>query len=59
MLDLLGIVFSGVMMIFVIFRAFQADSTNPWFQALPRKEEGEPAKSVRRLDPASEWRARR
>lgn len=59
MLDLLGIVFSGVMMIFVMFRAFQVDSTQAWFQTLPRKDEREPAKPLRRTDPAKDWRARR
>jgi hypothetical protein len=31
-LDLVGIVFSSVMMVFVIFRAVQFDRTRPWFE---------------------------
>jgi hypothetical protein len=32
MLDLLGIVFSSVIMFLVILRAIQMDSTQPWFR---------------------------
>jgi hypothetical protein len=32
MLDLLGILFSSIMMFLVILRAIQLDSTQPWFQ---------------------------
>jgi hypothetical protein len=32
MLDLLGIVFSSIMMFLVILRAIQLDSTQPWFR---------------------------
>lgn len=32
MLDLLGILFSSIMMFLVIFRAIQLDSTQPWFR---------------------------
>jgi hypothetical protein len=32
MLDLLGILFSSVMMFLVILRAIQLDSTQPWFR---------------------------
>lgn len=32
MSDLFGIVVSGLLMLFVIFRAIQLDSTTPWFQ---------------------------
>jgi hypothetical protein len=31
-LDLVGIVFSSVMMLFVIIRAVQLDRTRPWFE---------------------------
>jgi hypothetical protein len=32
MLDLLGILFSSIMMFLVILRAIQMDSTQPWFR---------------------------
>jgi hypothetical protein len=32
MLDLLGILFSSIMMFLVILRAIQLDSTQPWFR---------------------------
>jgi hypothetical protein len=32
MLDLLGILFSSIMMVLVILRAIQMDSTQPWFR---------------------------
>ena len=32
MLDLLGILFSSIMMVLVILRAIQLDSTQPWFR---------------------------
>ena len=35
MLDLLGIVVSGVMMLLVIARAAKMDSINPWFEMPP------------------------
>ncbi|HVC63523.1 MAG TPA: hypothetical protein VND19_24555 [Acetobacteraceae bacterium] len=35
MLDLVGIVFSSVMMVYVIFRAVQLDGSRPWFEAAP------------------------
>jgi hypothetical protein len=38
MLDLLGIMFSSVMMLMVIVRALQLDRVQPWFQAVKRKE---------------------
>jgi hypothetical protein len=31
-LDLVGIVFSSLMMVFVIYRAVQLDAVLPWFQ---------------------------
>jgi hypothetical protein len=34
MLDLLGILFSSIMMFLVILRAIQMDSTQPWFRPL-------------------------
>ena len=36
MLDLMGIMFSSVIMLFIIVRAVQLDSTQPWFQAVTR-----------------------
>lgn len=36
MSDLFGIVVSGLLMLFVVFRAVQLDSTRPWFR--PQKE---------------------
>ncbi len=38
MLDLTGIMFSSVMMLMVIVRAVRMDQTQPWFQALKRKD---------------------
>jgi hypothetical protein len=38
MLDLTGIMFSSVMMLMVIIRAVQLDRSQPWFQAVKRKE---------------------
>ena len=32
MLDLFGILFSSIMMVLVILRAIQMDSTQPWFR---------------------------
>ena len=37
MLDLAGIMFSSVMILFVIVRAVQLDLTQPWFQTIARK----------------------
>lgn len=59
MLDIAGIVFSGVMILFIAFRALQLDSSRPWFEALPPEEapasEATPAQPKRR---ASIWPAR-
>lgn len=38
MLDLTGIMFSSVMMLMVIVRAVRLDQTQPWFQAIKRKD---------------------
>ena len=38
MLDLMGIMFSSVIMLFVIVRAVQLDSTQPWFQTIARNK---------------------
>jgi hypothetical protein len=39
MLDLLGILFSTIMMVLVILRAVRLDSTQPWFRpAEPRAD---------------------
>ena len=38
MLDLFGIMFSSVLMLFVIVRAVQLDRTMPWFQTVKRRE---------------------
>jgi hypothetical protein len=46
MLDLTGIMFSSIMMLMVIIRAVQLDSTQPWFQKIKRKE-GMPAPDKR------------
>jgi hypothetical protein len=46
-LDVLGILFSGVMMLIVIFRAVQLDRTQPWFAAAPPDPEPAPAKPDR------------
>jgi hypothetical protein len=36
MLDLFGITTSGLMMLFIVFRAFQLDSTREWFERVTR-----------------------
>ncbi len=41
MLDLAGIMFSSIMMMFVIIRAVKVDRTQPWFQSIKRKETAE------------------
>ena len=40
MLDLVGIMFSSVMMLMVIVQAVRLDQTQPWFQAI--KPKGKP-----------------
>ena len=45
-LDLTGIMFSSIMMLMVIVRALQLDSSQPWFQKIKRKE-GAPAPDKR------------
>lgn len=37
MIDLIGIVFSSTVMMFVIIRAVQFDRTQPWFQSIRRR----------------------
>jgi hypothetical protein len=34
-LDLIGIAFSGVMILYVLYRAMMLDRTRPWFEAAP------------------------
>jgi hypothetical protein len=34
-LDLIGIAFSGVMILFVVYRAMMLDRSQPWFEAPP------------------------
>jgi hypothetical protein len=43
MLDLIGILFSSVMMLFVIVRALQLDRVQPWFQTVRRQQVSTPA----------------
>jgi hypothetical protein len=38
MLDLFGIMFSSILMLFVIVRAVQLDRVTPWFQPARRRE---------------------
>lgn len=38
MLDLTGIMFSSIMMLFVIVQAVRQDRTQPWFQTIKHKE---------------------
>jgi len=52
MLDLTGIMFSSIMMLFVLVRALKLDSTLPWFPALKQQKEA-PAPA----DPRA-WRRR-
>jgi hypothetical protein len=35
MLDLIGIAFSGVMILYVLYRAMMLDRSEPWFEAPP------------------------
>lgn len=51
MLDIAGILFSSVMMLFVIVRAVRLDRSQPWFQTIAGK--GEPRKPAQRP-----WRRR-
>jgi hypothetical protein len=37
MLDLAGILFSSIMMMVIIIRAIQLDSSRPWFPVIPLK----------------------
>jgi hypothetical protein len=37
MLDVTGILFSSLMMLFVVVRAVRLDRTQPWFQTLSAK----------------------
>jgi hypothetical protein len=47
-LDLVGIVFSSVMMVYVIFRAVQLDRTRPWFEtAAPDHVPGQEAAAAK------------
>ncbi len=38
MLDLTGIVVSGIMMVLIVWRAAQLDRTMPWFQRISRPQ---------------------
>jgi hypothetical protein len=51
MLDVLGILVSGVMMLFVILRAVQLDRSQPWFET-PPPEPAEAAAAPRPGRPA-------
>lgn len=51
MLDLTGILFSSVMMLLVIVRALQLDRAQPWFQAIKRKNNVQPARTAFRKAP--------
>ncbi len=55
MLDLLGIVVSGLMMIIVAFRAAQLDSTDGWFQRLSKPDQ--PGKAADAEDQAASRRS--
>jgi hypothetical protein len=46
-LDLVGIVFSSVMMLYVIFRAVQLDRTRPWFEAPAPEQSPEQAAAAK------------
>jgi hypothetical protein len=54
-LDLVGIVFSSVMMVYIIFRAVQLDRTRPWFEMSapeqPPGQEAAPARPVHTRKP--------
>lgn len=53
MLDLLGILFSSVMMFLVILRAIQLDSTQPWFRP-PKTGVDSTGLALRPADPSRE-----
>jgi hypothetical protein len=56
MLDLIGIMFSSVMMLIVIVQAVRLDRIQPWFQALkPKTKPVDKSKQSRRL---AQYRAR-
>lgn len=58
MLDLTGILFSSLMMLFVIFQAVRLDATKPWFEGPPKNAAAEPpvARDGKVIVP---WRERR
>ncbi len=57
MLDLFGIVTSGLVMLFVMFRAMQLDAKQPWFQRLARKPVAEPVgRTAKAAPPSCTWR---
>ena len=58
-LDLLGIVFSTAMIIFVVFRAVQLDRTRPWFEAAQPEPEQATVQPGRSPAPPVPWRGTR
>lgn len=51
MLDVLGILISGLAMLFVIFRAVQLDHTRPWFEAAPALDPAKAAAETPKPEP--------
>ncbi|HEY1934181.1 MAG TPA: hypothetical protein VGG99_19410 [Acetobacteraceae bacterium] len=54
MLDLVGIVVSGVMILFVVFRAVQLDRTLPWFVTI-KPPADRPDATSSRTPPRQVW----
>ena len=66
MLDLVGIVFSTAMILYVIYRAVQLNARTPWFQDRSGKKAADPvpaaparAVPLPRAQPVRPWRERR
>ncbi|MDR3535032.1 MAG: hypothetical protein P4L71_00905 [Acetobacteraceae bacterium] len=58
MLDVAGILFSSLMMLFVVLQAVRLDTTRPWFEGPPKQPAAEPppAQGGKVIVP---WRERR
>lgn len=59
MLDLTGILFSSLMMLFVIVQAVRLDATRPWFDGPPTAPADKPAAPAMNGRVVVPWRERR
>jgi hypothetical protein len=53
MLDLIGIMFSSLMMLIIIVRAVRLDRTQPWFHQGRQEEKPANEKATRKMAPAN------